>query len=146
MRVALRIVSGLTILCIPIGIGFVLATANTGGDVSPLILPGFGFIALGILLAITTALLGIVASAMGRQFAWLVAMIVALLPIIGVPVVNTLAGQVDPATASTLANTVSNALLLGGPILIALVGFIYSFRMRNAAVVGMPPQATAPLR
>ena len=148
MRVALRIVSGLTILCIPVGIAFVFATAFTGGDVSLLILPGFGFIALGLLSAVITAILGIVASTMRRQFAWLVAIIVvSLIPLIGVPVVETLAGdQVNPNVSNVLAGTVFPALLLGGSILVALVVIIYSFRLRDPAAVGAPTTATAPRR
>lgn len=147
MRVALRIIAGLTALCIPVGAAFILATAGTGGDISPLILPGIGFVALGLLGAVATAILGIVASAMRRQFAWLVTVIVtALLPLIGVPVVDILAGYVAPDVGTMLANTVGNALLLGGPIVVALVIFIYSFRMREPNMVGVPPSVAAPLR
>ena len=146
MRLALRIVAGLTALCIILGLASIGATGSTGGAVSPFNLLGFGLIALGVLLAIATAILGIVASAMERQFGWLAAIIVsALIPLIGVPVLNLLTGYVDYATANALVN-VYNGLLLGGPILVALVVFIYSFRLHTPAVVGAPPLATPPLR
>jgi hypothetical protein len=144
MRLALRIVAGLTFLCIPVGLAFILATAGTGGDVSPLFLPGFGFIALGLLGAVATDILALVASAMARQFAWLIATIVAaLIPLIGVPLLNVLTGYVDNTTANALVNAY-NALLLAGPVLIALVVFIHSFLLRdvrNPATVGAPPPA-----
>jgi hypothetical protein len=137
MRVTLRIVSGLTLLCIPAGIALILANGVTGGDVSPLLLPGFACILLGVLTALTTALLGIVASAMRRQVGWLIVVIVVLLiPIIGIPVVETLAGQVDPSTASVLAGTAFPAFLLGGPIVLALVVLVYSFFLGDPVAAG----------
>ncbi|HKV85247.1 MAG TPA: hypothetical protein VJN88_11875 [Ktedonobacterales bacterium] len=139
MRVTLRIFSALTILCMPIGVAFVIATGQTGGDMSPLILPGFGFIALGILCALATAIIGIVTSATQRQFAWLLAVIVAtLIPLVGIPVVGMLSGQVSQDTRNALASTWAPALALGGPILVGLVVFIYSFRVRDSAPLGAP--------
>jgi hypothetical protein len=134
----LRIVSALTILCIPVGLAFIGASGSTGGDVSPFLLPAFGFIGLGLLGALATAILGIVASAMGRQFAWLIAIIVAaLIPLLGVPVLNVLTGYVDYNTANMLVNAY-NTLLVGGPVLVGLVVFIYSFLMRVPVAVGAP--------
>jgi hypothetical protein len=130
MQVALRVVSGVTILCIVLGLACVEATTVIDGDTVLLIVPGVAFVAFGVVFAFTTAILGVIASAMERQFAWQVAIIVvALIPLIGVPVAETLADQVDP-----------NSLILGGPILVALVVVAYSFRIRDPAAVGTPPR------
>lgn len=132
MRVAMRIVAVLTVICIPAGVALILANAGTGGDMSPLLLPGFGLVALGMVLALTTALLGILASVIVRQWGWLLALLlVAGIPLLGLAVIEVVAGQVDPQTGSVLTNTVANVLLLGAPLLLALVVFVYSFRMRR---------------
>lgn len=147
MRVTLRTVSVLTVLCILAGIVLLDLTGSTGGDISPFNFYGLGMIALGVLLAFPTAILGIIASAQGRQYVWLIAMIVVvLIPLIGVPTVEELAGQVDQNTANFLTGTVFGALILGGPILLALVIFVYSFFIREPAAVAMPPRTTAPYR
>lgn len=132
MRIAMRVIAGLTLLCIVLGLICLYVSGSTGGDISPFQFYGVGLIALGLLCAAITTVLGIIASAMGRQFAWLVAIIiVAFLPLIGIPVVEILAaGQVDPAMANLLTGTVFGALILGGPALVALVVVIYSFRLR----------------
>lgn len=151
MRMALRIISGLTILCIVAGPVLLSATNTSGGDSELPSLPLIGFFVLGSWLTLTTAVLGIIATAMRRQFAWLVAIIVvSILPLAGIavviPVAATLARQADPSTSAFLTNTVFPALILADPLLVGLVTLIYSFFMRDPAPVASVPYATVPRR
>lgn len=130
MRLTLRVLSVLTLLCIIGGVALILANGSTGGDMSPLILPGFGLLGLGALLTLVDAILGIVATAMRHQPGWLIAAIVAaLFPLIGWLVTGLLAG-VFPTVANDIENIGLPGSFLGGPVLVALVTFLYSFRMR----------------
>jgi hypothetical protein len=159
MRIAVRIVAGLAILCSPVGVA-VLSSDSNGEGVSLVGLAGIGFILMGVVAAVGSTMLGLVASALGRQFAWLGTLLfVALLPFIGIPVVIALAGQVSgqfnpvtgpqPRTAFDLfivglPGTAFDLFIVWGPVLVGFVAFIYSFRLRDPAAVVAAPTATAP--
>lgn len=161
MRIVLRVFPVLTICCIAAGIGLEYAANGTGGDTSPYFGYGLLVIGLAFLLAVATGIIGIVATALHHQFGWLVALLAAgLVPFGGAVVLGIITpllvpqqpqtppvgckpppGTPVPAGCQTgppspggfvdFVNAVDPLLFIAAPTLVALVVFIYSFRMRD---------------
>jgi hypothetical protein len=106
MRNALRILSILAIAVGVVGLGLFFGFGSQNN-----LTLGAGSIALGVgfLLAIAAAVVGVVASARRQQTGWLVGLIVA----------------------AALSVPFSPTFALG-PILVGVVGLIYTFRLREA--------------
>lgn len=146
MRTTMRVLAVLVVLCLLGGVGLILANGSTGGDMSPLILPGFALLGVGVLCALGSALLGIIATVMYHQRGWLVAVIVAaLFPLIGWIAISLLT-WIFPYATNQIENVGIPGSALGGPLLLAVIVFVYSFRMRDPAAVAPLPRRTAPLR
>jgi hypothetical protein len=161
MHIVLRVFAALTICCIAAGIGLLYASNGTGGDTSPYFGYGLLVVAVAFVLALTTGILGLIATAMHRQFGWFVAVLAAgLIPFGGAIVLGIVTPLLAPAQQGTLPagckpppgtpvpagcqtpppspgafvdflNAVDPVLYIAAPILVTLVVFIYSFRMRD---------------
>jgi hypothetical protein len=161
MRIVLQVFPALTICCAATGIGLEYAANGTGGDTSPYFGYGLLVIALAFLLAVATAIIGIVATAMHRQFGWMVIVLAAgLVPFGGAIVLGLITPLLVPQQQQTLpvgckpppgtpvpagcqtgppspsgfvdfVNAVDPLLYVAAPILVALVVFTYSFRMHD---------------
>ncbi len=161
MRITLRLIPVLTIVSLVGGYVLLDVANNTGSDTSPWFAPSLLVILLAFALTVVTFILGIVATATQRQFGWLIVVLAAgLVPLVGGFVASSVASAMTPvqqtlptgckpppgtpvppgcqgpppspgATVNFL-NAVYPDLLLAAPILVALVVFIYSFRMRTA--------------
>lgn len=138
MAIAMRVVSAVTIPCFLAGFALIIAPSFVGGgDVSPLIFYGFLFLALSGLLAVATVILGIVAMARRRQFALLVALIVAACLPIGTVVADNVLdfSQIDPNTGNFLSGTLFPVLAFGGAGVGVIMVFVYSFFLRSQAAI-----------
>lgn len=172
MRIALRLLSVLTLVCIVAGFVLLSVANNTGADTSPYFLYSLLTIVLGFLCTIVTVILGIVATALNRQFGWLVVILAAgLLPLAGTAGLSFLISALTPQSPPSqyippeckvgpgtpvptgcppvptsapgpsqltdFANVAQPWFAVGGPILVAVLVFVYSFRMRDPARVAV---------
>jgi hypothetical protein len=154
MRIALRILSVLCMLLPAAAVGLTYWAAAQGlPDTDPRAFLNLLAAAIGLLFAIATFIVGIIATAGRRQFGWLTGIIVAGLIVVLGPFVgaflssqvynsisanltcqgpnnNTL--QCQPSGVGQILANATPIMVLGGMFLIGLVTLIYSFRVRPA--------------
>jgi hypothetical protein len=162
MQLTVRILSILSSILAVAAVGLFAWTWQAGLPDTDL--RGYLFIpvgALGVLLGLVTFIVGVVATAMRRQIAWLVGLVVAGLAAIGLPVVATVLEQ---AANQTLASNpacqttpyvpqcqssgwqivVLNApvwLALAVPLLVGLVALLASLQRREVPAAAGGPRS-----
>jgi hypothetical protein len=154
MRVAVRILTVVSIIVSATAVGLFYWT--TQANLPDIDVRGYLFIlagGIGFLVGLSTFIVGLVATAQRRQIAWLIGLIAAwLLTIVGTVMADILLQYYQPALPSVcqiggptpppasecqfmgmqliLAN-LPTWVFLAGPLLVGVVGLIYSFRMRD---------------
>lgn len=154
MRIALRVLGILSILLAAIALWLFYGTGGLA-DTDPLFGDAILATLAGLILALATFTVTLIATASRRQVAWLIGLLATagiilagmfgagyLIPLVvnppqSLPACQTaapIAPQCQPTSAQEFLLNLPNMIGMAAPLLIGLFALIYSFRMRDAHV------------